>query len=152
MRTRTWGLVATPFVVQAMAGINALRERRTKYQEALELATAADKPLLVIGQPRGRHPCGDVCVDAAGCPECDTESSIGFQVMVEDLWMFNDKVFGAAFASHVLEHVEDLDLALQEIRRVSDHLLIAGPKWYRLVSYVNPLHKRNVPNWGKYEF
>ena len=46
---------------------------------------------------------------------------------IQDLSMFEDKKFGAVFASHVIEHVEDPDAALAEINRVSETVFVITP-------------------------
>lgn len=132
-------------------------ERIEKYDNALRTARTLGKPLLVVGRPKGLgfHGCGDVCVDLDKCNKCGPNCVKAVQANVQDLHMFHRKQFGAAFASHVLEHVDDLKVALRELRRVSDHLYIAGPRLYGPYHYVNVLkgdHRRHVKDWRRYEF
>lgn len=40
---------------------------------------------------------------------------------------FADKQFGVAFASHILEHLDDWQFALSEMVRVADHVVVVVP-------------------------
>lgn len=129
-------------------------ERESMYEKANQYAHSIGKPLLVIGEPRGRHPCGDVCVDIIGCPTCKTS----VKANIENLETFEDKQFGASFVSHVLEHINRPDLAWDELNRTSDKVFVAYPRSYRLLSRLHPEHKWLVKkrdggfvmtkNWG----
>jgi SAM-dependent methyltransferase len=39
-------------------------------------------------------------------------------VFIEDLFIFNDSTFDAVWCSHVIEHVQNVGIALKEVRRV----------------------------------
>ncbi|KKK68560.1 hypothetical protein LCGC14_2942840, partial [marine sediment metagenome] len=110
--------------------VKELNNRHEEYDKAAEYAHLIGKPLMVVGQTMGRHPCGDVCVDIAGCPTCSNSVTAD----VQDLFVFEDKNFGAAFASHVLEHIDSPDLAWMELNRVADKVFIAYPFSHRLTS------------------
>ena len=104
------------------------RERREQFAAASEAAWASGKPLLVIGRPKGHHICGAVTVDInprvlMECP------GTGRVADVRSL-PFPDGAFGAAIASHVLEHlpISDIPTAWSELHRVSDAVFVAGPK------------------------
>ena len=102
------------------------------------------KPVLVVGTPKfGQplgHPCGDVTIDidprlTAWCPG-------GQFVDVRDI-PYADKHFSVAFASHVIEHlpnVREADLAMRELRRVADHVVIISPHSFDIVNQVHPGH------------
>lgn len=100
-----------------------LKDRLVKYEMALDYAVSVGKPLLVVGNPYGHYPCGDVTVDIKTNDECP--------VMVDadicDLSLFEDNYFGSVFASHVLEHVEDIEQGFSELCRVADKVFIAYP-------------------------
>lgn len=53
---------------------------------------------------------------------------------------FGDKEFGAAIASHVLEHVEDPQQALAEMHRVADEVYVITPKWWAAHTWLHPGH------------
>lgn len=103
-----------------------------------------DKPVLVIGAPRVPppfgHPPGDVTIDVdtraiEGCPgaELGDVRSIPYP----------DKYFSVAFASHVIEHlptVEDARIAMRELRRVADHVIIISPHSYDIINQIHPGH------------
>ncbi|MFC1961591.1 methyltransferase domain-containing protein [Chloroflexota bacterium] len=46
---------------------------------------------------------------------------------IQNLEMFADKQFGAVYASHVLEHVEEPDTALRELSRVAEYVFVITP-------------------------
>ena len=55
---------------------------------------------------------------------------------------FPDKHFGAAFCSHVLEHVPDWKAAARELDRVADKVFIIVPKPIWMQTWLHPKHKR----------
>lgn len=59
-----------------------------------------------------------------------------------------DKSFGAVFASHVLEHLDRPDLALEEWKRVADRVFLVSPSWWAPHTYVHPGHKWFLSNDG----
>lgn len=129
-------LVATSLDQQA--------ERTQKYNQGLAYSRAAGKPLLVVGTP-GRffraHPCGDVTLDLnpmvlRQCPQG------GLVADVREI-PYPPGYFGAALASHVMEHlpsVEDAILAWGELHRVADLVLVAGPSPLNLIARLVPDH------------
>lgn len=112
-------------------------DRTARYNEASHYALLMEKPLLVVGQPRGRHPCGDVCIDLNGCPTC----AVSVNANIEDLSNYDDKTFGAVFVSHVLEHVKNPDLAWAELNRVGEKVFMAYPYSCRVLARFVPDHK-----------
>jgi hypothetical protein len=117
-----------------------LEDRRAIFARALEEARRAAKPLLVVGCPKAMgvgwpvHPCGDVTVDVAECPECPD----AVRASVEDLRMFPDGAFGAAFVGHVLEEVKDLPAAWSELNRVADAGYVAAVSPHFLAAWGLP--------------
>lgn len=121
-------------------------ERREGYAAARRGADARGKRLLVVGEPDGEYPCGDVTVDLrerSVCPGYVRES-------VERL-PFADKAFGAAFISYTLEQTCDPARAIAELHRVADEVHVVGPSWWRLTSYLVPgrqwLARRAPEGW-----
>jgi hypothetical protein len=137
---------------QGMVVLGEEQERRAKYNQAANAAVAAGKPLLVIGGPYGTsgvraafslaaHGCGDICldIDARACQSCPSQ-------MVADIRRipYDDGYFGAAIASHVLEHLETIDdavRALDEMHRVADRVWIASPGKSSVIAWLHPGHK-----------
>lgn len=127
-------------------------ERTLKYEQGLAYSRRAGKGFLVVGtpkfmpwQPRGNHPCGDVHVDLD--PRVLRECPVAKVADVRAL-PFADGEFGAVATMHVLEHlpsVEDALLAWQELQRVADLVLVAGP------SPLNPI-ARLVPDHGLWAY
>ncbi|MDA8216158.1 MAG: methyltransferase domain-containing protein [Dehalococcoidales bacterium] len=127
--------------------------RRSKYDAAQAYARQQGKPLLVVGGPQGSpsraalgmqgHGFGDVCLDldpamCQGAPE--TTVVVGADVRGIP---YPDRHFGAAFVSHVLEHLPtaaDAWRAIEELRRVADALYVAGPSKQELWAWVHPEH------------
>ena len=143
-----------PIAVGSLQAVTMLRqqdERNIRFAQAYEIAQKSGRPLLVVGAPsymspfRG-HPCGDITLDisedvARQCPE-------GFIIADVREIPFPDSYFGAAFCSHVLEHLssrEDILRAWNELNRVSGgNALIAGPSRLGLWNWVIPEHSMFV--------
>ena len=56
---------------------------------------------------------------------------------------FEDRQFDVAFASHILEHLDNWPGALTEMKRIADHVVIALPHPYDIVAVLNPNHKHH---------
>jgi len=110
--------------------------RRKLFRQANRAAALKGKQLLVVGEPDGEYPCGDVVVDIRESSICP----VYVKASVEDLGAFKDKQFGAVFASHVLEHVAQPEKALAELHRVADEVFVAYPYPWRLATYLVPGH------------
>jgi hypothetical protein len=118
-----------------------IKERRQIFNQARDYADQVGKPLLVVGSPKFQfnHPCGDVTIDIS--PEmakfCDAEIAD-----VRDI-PYPDSYFGAAFCSHVLEHlptIEDAGIALDELERVADRVFVVSPHKTSIMAWINPGH------------
>ncbi|MDP4039340.1 MAG: methyltransferase domain-containing protein [Candidatus Pacearchaeota archaeon] len=60
-------------------------------------------------------------------------------------WPFKEDTFDEIYASHVLEHINDLVKVMEEIHRISKKgakIIIRGPHFSCGVSYRDPTHKR----------
>lgn len=62
---------------------------------------------------------------------------------------YPNKYFGAVIASHVLEHVDDPDRALAEMRRIADKVYPIVPKWWAPHTWLYHDHKWFIPKPGK---
>ena len=51
------------------------------------------------------------------------------------------KIAGAAFCSHVIEHVDDPEKAMKELHRVADSVFVCTPEWWDPTTYFWPGHK-----------
>lgn len=137
------GYAATAYLLDVV--VTPLQMAKT----ARELASRAGKPLLCIGSdtPRssvssflfGPQLYGDVNIDLSaprGLPGPD-------RVVYGDAMNldFQDGVFGCAFASHVLEHVSDPEIALREMLRVADYAVVIVPKWWAPHTWLHPGHR-----------
>ena len=104
-------------------------ERQKTYSQARMTADSLGKPLLVVGVPkrlREAHPGGDVTIDS----DLNVDAAMPYQVADVRNIPYSVKYFGAAFISHVLEHMdtpEDVKLAVDEMYRVADAVFVAGP-------------------------
>jgi 2-polyprenyl-3-methyl-5-hydroxy-6-metoxy-1,4-benzoquinol methylase len=119
-------------------------EKDNAFNNAVSAARSSGKPLLNAGCGGDWHhwmakdisSISDVNVDIV---ERDVPNFV--LTSIEDMPMFEDKQFGAAFCSHVIEHVDDPDKAMAELNRVADEVFVITPEWWDILTYVNPNHK-----------
>lgn len=121
--------------------VRELDERHKIFQQSRECADTLGKPLLVVGAPKHQftHPCGDVTMDISPyrASECG-----GVVADVRDI-PYTDRYFGAAFCSHVLEHlptVDDAYTALDELHRVADYVFVVSPHKASVIARLIPSH------------
>lgn len=139
-----FGVAGGVIVGEAVWGLFEVYEVKSLYQKAKEAAEVSGKPLLVVGRPDDGmtaiagipDACGDICLDVQGCPSCP----VSVQASVEDLSQFGDGQFGAAFVSHVIEHVGDPEKAISELHRVADNVVVCFPRAWTLGAVVNRTH------------
>lgn len=149
-------------VLTGVAGLGALdlaawvlrlRQRAVRFEQATKSARESGRPLLIAGRPNGwtdnsdanhsRHGCGnlaegDVVIDIAPAPECPN----ALQANLENLTGIPDGYFGAAFIGCTLEHVDDLNAAWAEIRRVTDGPIYAVvPQVWAPFAWWFPTHR-----------
>ena len=55
---------------------------------------------------------------------------------------FSDKQFGCAFASHVLEHLDNWQFALDEMERVADYVVVVLPDPAYFSGWLAPEHRQ----------
>lgn len=145
-------------VWQLYIWVSEVRQKHNQYKAAVAHARKAGKPLLVAGGPWGSrgirhwlkmpaHGGGDVCLDinrrAVGQHSCGVVADVA-QVP------FCDKAFGAAFTSHLLEHLPTIGhagKALGELNRVADAVFIAYPSRQSIGAWLHPGH--NLWVWQK---
>jgi len=123
------------------------RDKNRKYRAASTCALERGKPLLVVGGPWGNrrarrwfrkpaHGYGDICMDInrraiSGHP-------YGIVADVTHI-PFSDKIFGAAFASHLLEHLpttSEAKKALDELNRVAEAVFIVYPSRQSIAGWI----------------
>lgn len=56
---------------------------------------------------------------------------------------FSDKQFGVAFLSHVLEHLDNWQFALEEAIRVADYVVVVLPDPKYFSGWLHPQHKQH---------
>jgi hypothetical protein len=127
------------------------RFKNRQYQAACARALKEGKPLLVAGGPWGvthtrrrlnrpAHGNGDVCLDIDRRALGDHPKGVVANVTHIP---FADKSFGAAFASHLLEHlptVEAASQALAELNRVAEAVFIVYPSRQSFTGWLVPDH------------
>jgi SAM-dependent methyltransferase len=96
--------------------------KRPIFDRARGAALRAGKPLLNVGCGAAYTELSDVNLDIV--PQ---EANNFVHGDIQNLSMFKEKQFGAVYASHVVEHMEDLDAALAELHRVADNVFIITP-------------------------
>jgi len=134
-------ILAGLLVREAYVGMQGINERQMIFRQARSYADSIGKPLLVVGTPRWgfNHPCGDVTIDIQpGVGRyCDVEIAD-----VRDI-PYPSGHFGAAYVSHVLEHlptIEDASRALDELERVADKVFTVSPDKNSLLAWGYPGH------------
>jgi len=112
-------------------------DRSNLFEKARREARQRTKLFLVIGDPKNRHGCGDVTIDWEGAPGCSNV----FKDDLHDLSRFPDNYFGSTFVGHVMEHVSDPFIVMNEITRVTEgNVYVAYPRWFNLMSWLYPGH------------
>jgi len=136
---------------QLAVWLGEIRDKNKKYRAASAYALERNKPLLVAGGPWGArrtrhlvkvpaHGEGNVCLDI------DRNAIDGHPngVIANITHIpFSDKSFGAAFASHLLEHLPSTDeakKALAELNRIAEAVFIAYPSRQSIAGWVIPEH------------
>ena len=128
--------------IQSLVSLGEIAQRQRGFRQARDYADSLGKPLLVVGTPKGGwlfHPCGDVTIDIAPCMQryCNTQ--------IADIRAipYDDQYFGAAFVSHVLEHLPtlaDAHIALAELHRVAEKVFVVCPHKISLTAWLHPDH------------
>jgi len=114
-------------------------------------ARSKGKPLLNVGAGTpssslrvalfGDTSWGDINVDLAATRQWRPGLTSGvFYGDVHSL-PFPDGMFGAAIASHVIEHVDDPQKALKELCRVADVVFVVWPAWWAPHTWLHPGHQ-----------
>ncbi len=136
---------------QLAVWLGEIRDKNKKYRAASTYARERNKPLLVVGGPWGSkrtrrllkmpaHGNGDVCLDV------DRNAIDGHPngVMADATHIpFSEKSFGAAFVSHLLEHlpsIDDANKALAELSTVAEAVFIAYPSRQSIAGWVIASH------------
>jgi SAM-dependent methyltransferase len=110
--------------------------KRPILQQAREVARENGKPLLNAGCGLAYTELSDVNLDIVRRPV--PNFVLG---NIQNLWMFGDKQFGAAYVSHVIEHVEEPEAALQELDRVAEVVFVLTPLPIWPSAWIDPDHK-----------
>ena len=127
--------------IEGIQQLTELDERHKIFAQARDYADSIDKPLLVVGCPKHSfsHPCGDVTIDIDPPAQTLCDMTIAD---IRDI-PFPSHYFGAAFVSHVLEHLPTIGDAIQalgELHRVADRVFIVSPHKSSLMAWLNPDH------------
>ena len=136
---------------QLAVWLGETQDKNKKYKAASAYALKRNKPLLIAGGPWGArrtrhllkmpaHGNGDVCLDID--PKAIEGHPNGVIADITHI-PFSDKSFGAAFASHLLEHLPSTDeakKALAELNRTAEAVFIAYPSRQSIAGWVIPDH------------
>ncbi|MFC1928635.1 methyltransferase domain-containing protein [Chloroflexota bacterium] len=136
---------------QLAVWLGEIRSKNKRYEVARACALERDKPLLVAGGPWGSkrarhllkmpaHGNGDVCLDINRDAMAGHTNAVIANVTHVP---FSDKSFGAAFASHLLEHLpntDDAERALAELNRVAEAVFVVCPSRQSIANWVIPDH------------
>lgn len=126
---------------EAFQQMGEVNERRQIFHQAREYADGFGKPLLVVGAPKFgiNHPFGDVTIDLSPSMARFGNAEVADVREIP----YPDRYFGAAFCSHVLEHlptITDAFQALDEMERVADKVFTVSPHKTSLMAWINPGH------------
>ena len=121
-----WAL-GSMVIAEGVAAWSRFDTRSRLFLEAAQRARSLQRTLVVIGDPdagmstrlRRAYGCGDVCVDANGCPMCPVMQAADITAGPIAGISTNSVV---VFVSCVLEYVDDLPAALREILRIAGDL------------------------------
>lgn len=122
-------IASTIALREGILQLDELRQRRQIFAQARKYADVSGKPLLVIGTPKFNafnHPYGDVTLDIDERKVGQGNTELGD---IRDI-QYPDGYFGAAYCSHVLEHLPTVDDAVQsidELERVADKVFTVSP-------------------------
>ena len=145
------GIILGLTVWQVAVWTGEISQKDNRYKAAVECSKKLGKPLLVAGGPwsnRGirrklnmpAHGGGDVCLDI------DCRAFEGHpRGLVADVTQipFPDKIFGAVFASHLLEHLPSVysaNKALDELSRVSESVFLVHPSRQSIGAWLHRGH------------
>lgn len=149
-----WGLIiglAGIGIWQFAVWRGEVRLKQETYRRALDFARSRGKPLLIAGGPYGHrkirhllkmpaHGGGDVCLDIdRNAVEGHSKAVIASVTNIP----FTSNAFGAAFASHLLEHLPTTAAAKQalgELNRIADGVFIVSPSRQSLSGWLHPDH------------
>ncbi len=138
-----FALLGGAAIYEMGVNIGEHRERHEYYNRARAYCNSVGKPLLTVGMQRTRvnPPDGDYVVDI----DPDVQNIPGGVLASVTDMPFPNKLFGVAYNSHVLEHlntVGEIEEAIAECRRVADYTVLLVPSPYSI--YANlfcPSHK-----------
>jgi len=145
------GIFIGVVIWQLVVWLGEIRDKDKKYEAAAAFAQKVGKPLLVAGGPFGTyrvrrllnmpaHGKGDVCLDIV----CYAFTGHPRGVIADVTQIpFSDKSFGAAFASHLLEHlpiIDDAKRALAELNRVAEAVFIVYPSRQSIGAWLKREH------------
>jgi len=148
----TLGIVSTAVVTRELwlAFVTRRARRRTVFSLAQQRAQQLGKPLIVVGNPAGGiimqffgpdYTCGSICVDATGCPGCETQV-VG---RLEDVLPHMDANSAVVFVSNALEFVDDIVFVANQLDRISGgNLFITHTESASLTGWFWPGAKRRI--------
>lgn len=136
-------VIASLLVREVSEQLIELGERHAIFHQARDYANNLGKPLLVVGAPKSlpwvNHPCGDATIDI----NPDLNSPCDYLVADVRKIPYPNNNFGAAYISHVLEHLATIDdayQALNELHRVADKVFVVSPHKSSIMAWVYPGH------------
>lgn len=145
-----WGAIGLVGYELYLAMVLRRQRRRDVFNLALQRQAETNKPLYVLGDPKGRilsrvlgpdHDCGDLCIDPRGCPSCPTQV-VG---RIEDVLPTLSDGNAIIFVADQLSRVDDMLETLNQLQRVSGgDLYIAEPEPWSITAWLRPGQKRRI--------
>lgn len=145
MRVLPLAVLASLAAVEGGASWSRFEDRKRLYALAKERAEKTGRTLVVVGDPDGgthtrfarAYGCGDVCLDLHGCAACPVQYEADITKPVTEVP--DDSAI--VFVSCVLEYVEDIGAASQEILRMAgstENVFVATVQPWTMTSILYP--------------
>lgn len=117
--------------------LQEFRDRAAYFRKAYSISRQLNKPMLLVGRPKARHPCADYNLDidpeiARECPNWVIADARNIP--------FPDGFFGSLYVGHVIEHIPNPWAALMEFQRVSDYVVVLYPRYSSWLARLHPDH------------
>ena len=137
-------LISAQLLNFLLAGLYGNYNRQTTFNEAKKTSLKLNRPLVNYGcgetEPFISQSDLNLDVEPRDAPNFEL-IPIGGRIPLPD----NS---GVVYASHVLEHVDNLNQVLKDMMRVGPTFIVLPP-WWSLGNWINPKHKRVII--GDYE-
>ena len=110
-------------------------------KELREYAKKVKKPILNLGCGRTNY--GDINADII------SHGVENFMIIDANHKLpFKNKQFSSVVASNIIEHLDNPEFSLKEMKRIANKVYIAYPKWWQVGTWLTPDHRWLVSKRG----